>query len=70
MARSKLITVNQKIAKELLGAYKKIEEAVVGGYNQMADKFVEQYLTKEGESVKEGRKRLVAEQIMRRAEHR
>lgn len=70
MAKSKLVKANQKIAKEVVGGYKKIEEAVVGGYNHIADKFVDQYLTREGESVEEARKRLAEEQTIRKAEHR
>lgn len=68
MAKSKLVKANQKIAKEVVGGYKKIEEAVVGGYNHIADKFVDQYLTHDGESVADARKRLAAEQATRKAE--
>lgn len=68
MAKSKLINANEKIAKEVVGGYKKIEEAVVGGYNHIADQFVDQYLTREGESVEDAKKRLSAEQATRKAE--
>ena len=73
MAKSKLVKANEKIAKGVVGGYKKIERGVVGGYkkiekgavggfNKIADKFVDNFLTKEGESVEEARARLAAEQ--------
>ena len=76
MAKSKLAEVNEKIAENVVGGYKKIEEGVVGGYkkieegavggfNKIADKFVDSFLTKEGESVEEARERLAAEQKAR-----
>ena len=73
MAKSKLVKANEKIAEGVVGGYKKIEEGVVGGYrkieegavggfNKIADKFVDIFLTKEGESVEEAKARLLAEQ--------
>lgn len=78
MAKSKLVKANEKIAEEVVGGYKKIEEGVVGsykkiengavgGFNKIADKFVDQFLTKEGESVEEARIRLEKEQAARKA---
>ena len=61
MAKSKLIEVNKKIEEGVVGGYKKIEEGAVGGFNKIADKFVDNFLTKEGESVAEARERLAAE---------
>lgn len=69
MAKSKLVEVNEKIAESVVSGYKKIEEGVVGGYkkieegavggfNKMADKFVDNFLTKDGESVEEAKARL------------
>lgn len=77
MVKSKLVKANEKIAEEVVGGYKKIEEGVVGGYkkmeegavggfNKIADKFVDNYLTKEGESVEEARVRLKTEQKARK----
>lgn len=77
MAKSKLVETNEKIAEGVVGGYKKIEEGVVGGYkkieegvvggfNKMTDKFVDNFLTKEGESVEEAKQRLAAEQKERR----
>lgn len=76
MAKSKLVEVNEKIAEGVVGGYKKIEEGVVGGYkkieegavggfNKMTDKFVDNFLTKEGESVEEAKERLAVEQRKR-----
>ena len=73
MTKSKLVKANEKIAESVVGGYKKIEEGVVGGYkkieegavggfNKIADKFVDNFLTKEGESVEEAKERLAAEQ--------
>ena len=78
MAKSKLVEVNEKIAKNVVAGYKKIEEGVVGGYkkiedgavggfNKIADKFVDSFLTQEGESMEEARERLAAEQKARNA---
>ena len=69
MAKSKLVKVNEKIAENVVGGYKKIEKGVVGGYkkiengvvggfNKISDKFVDQFLTREGESVEDAKKRL------------
>ncbi len=76
MAKSKLVKVNEKIEKKVVGGYKKIEEGVVGGYkkieegavggfNKIADKFVDN-----GESVEEARERLAAEQRERKGVRR
>lgn len=73
MAKSKLVKANEKIAESVVDGYKKIEEGVVGGYkkiedgavggfNKIADKFVDSFLTKDGESVEEARERLAKEQ--------
>jgi hypothetical protein len=58
MAKSKLIGANKKIENVVVGGYKKIENGVVGGFNRMTDKFVDNFLTKDGESVEEAKKRL------------
>lgn len=76
MAKSKLVEVNEKIAESVacgykkiedgvVGGYKKIEEGAVGGFHKIADKFVDNYLTKEGESVEGAKARLSAEQKTR-----
>ena len=50
MDKSKLVKANEKIAENVVGGYKKIEEGAVGGFNKIADKFVDNFLTREGES--------------------
>lgn len=76
MAKCQLVKANEKIAEEVVGGYKKIEHGVVGGYkkieegavggfNKMVDTFVDQFLTKEGETVEEARKRLAEENAAR-----
>lgn len=78
MAKSKLVKANEKIAEGVVEGYKKIEDGVVGGYkkiekgtvngfNKVADKFICQFLTKEGESVEEARRRLEREEEQRRS---
>ncbi len=73
MAKSKLVKANEKIADAVVGGYKKIEEGVVGGYKKIengavsgftkiSDSFVDQFLTKDGETVEEAKARLAAEQ--------
>lgn len=62
MAKSKLVQANEKIAEGVVSGYKKMEQGivdgykkmekgVVGGFTKMTDKFVEEFLTKDGESV-------------------
>lgn len=81
MAKSKLVEANEKIAKGVVGGYKKIEEGVVGGYkkieegavggfNKIADTFVDNFLTKDGETVEEAKARLAAEQVAREQNHK
>lgn len=81
MAKSKLVKANEKVAETVVGGYKKIEEAVVGGYQKieetvvggfgrMTDGFVDQFLTHEGESVEDAKKRLAHEQEERQAASR
>ena len=42
---------------------------MVGGFNKIADKFVDTFLTKEGETVEQAKERLAAEQEAREGEH-
>lgn len=50
MAKSRLIQVNKKVEEKVLGSYKKIE-----------DKFVDQFLTHDGESIEDAKVRLNSE---------
>ena len=65
MARSKLVKANEKIAENVVGGYKKIENGMVEGFTKMTDKFVDQFLTHEGESVEEAKARLAREEAER-----
>lgn len=78
MAKSKLVQTNQKIANAVVGThnkiadgvvggYKKIENGVVGGYKKIEDKFVDEFLTKDGESIEDAKKRLADERAAREA---
>lgn len=70
MAKSKLVKVNEKIAEKVVGGYKKIEEGAVLGFNKIAAKFVDNYLTKEGETLEEARERLAEEEKERKEARR
>ena len=50
---------------QVVGGYKKIEEGAVGGVNKISDSFVDQFLTKDGESIEEAKARLAEEQRAR-----
>ncbi len=65
MAKSKLVKANEKIADAVVGGYKKIEDGVVGAYKKVEDSFVDQFLTHEGETVEDAKKRLAEEQAQR-----
>jgi hypothetical protein len=66
MAKSWLVAANKKIEEAVVGAYMKIENGAVSGFNKIADAFVDDYLTKDGESVEDARKRLLNEEQVRR----
>lgn len=46
----------------MVSGYKKIETGVVEGFQKVSDKFVDKFLTKEGETVEEAKERLTTEQ--------
>ncbi len=58
MALSRLAHAEKKIEKAVVGGYKRIEETVVSCYTKIEDKFVGSFLTDNGESVAEAKKRL------------
>lgn len=66
MANSKLITANEKIAKNVTETFQKIQDTVINNYTKIEDNFVAQYLTHEGESVADAKKRLKQEQAERK----
>ena len=51
MAKSKLVKANEKIADAVVSGYKKIENGVVKTYTKIEDKFVDEFLTKDGETI-------------------
>ena len=61
MAKSKLVKANKKIEETVVGTYQKIEDSVVGTYTKIEDAFVDRYLTKDGETVEEAKKRIKGE---------
>lgn len=48
----------KKVEDTVVGGYKAIEKGVVGGYTKIEDKFVDLYLTRDGETVEEAKERL------------
>ena len=80
MAKNKLVEENEKIAAAVtdgyknietgvVSGYKKIEDGVVTGFNKVADAFVDQFLTREGETVQQARERMAREQAHRQGPH-
>lgn len=78
MAKSKLVAANEKIADSVVSGYKKIEDGVVGSYHKIedgvvggftaiTDKFVDHFLTKDGESAEEAKARMNQERADREA---
>lgn len=61
MAKSKFVKANEKIAEKVVGTFEKMEDTVVSGYRKIEDAFVDRYLTKDGETVEEAKKRLKRE---------
>lgn len=57
MAKSKLVKMNENIAHGVCACFKSISDSVTGAYNKIENKFIEQYLTKDGESVEEAKRR-------------
>lgn len=55
----------KKIEKGAVKTYKKIEQGAVRGFTKLSDGFVDQFLTKEGESVEDAKKRIAREQAIR-----
>ena len=52
----------KKTEDDAVGDYKKIETGVVDGFGKVCDTFVEKLFAKEGETVKEAKKRLFGEE--------
>ena len=56
---SKLKQANQKIQTAVVGGYQKVEKGVVSGYKKIEDKFVDAFLSEEGETTEEAKDRIV-----------
>ena len=54
----KAIDAYKKIESGTVGAYKAVESGVVGAYRKVEDRFVDQFLTHEGETTDEAKARL------------
>ena len=52
----------KKIEDGVVSGFTRMEEGVVGGLTKIIDKFVDQFLTKDGETVEEAKKRLAQEE--------
>lgn len=65
MAKSPLVKVNQKITEKVVGTHNAIANAVVGGFTSISDGFVDQFLTKDGESIEEAKQRFAEEREAR-----
>ena len=63
MAKSKLVKANKRVEDAVTGTFHRISDGVVNGYTKIEDRFVDQYLTKEGESITDAKKRLKREQF-------
>jgi hypothetical protein len=61
MAKSKIVALNTKIAETVTDGYKKVERIVVNGYTRIEDKFIDTYLTHDGETIEEAKARLKKE---------
>lgn len=68
MAKSKLVKANKKIEEKVVGSFKKIEQRVTKGYESMENTFVDQFLTKDDESIEDAKLRLKREQNQRELE--
>ena len=58
MSESNLKKANEKIAESVTEGFQKIEDGVVGAYKKVEAGFVDKFLTHEGESVEDAKKRL------------
>ena len=55
---SKIVDLNKKIEKSVVGGYKKTEKIVVRAYKKVEDAFVNSFLKHDGETVEEAKERL------------
>lgn len=58
MAKSRLVKIHKRIEAAVTGCYKKLENAVTTGYYKIEDGFVDCFLTHDGETIGQAKKRL------------
>lgn len=58
---SKITNINKKIENAVVGGYQKIEDTVVGGYKKIEDKFVDTFLRHDDETIEDAKERLQKE---------
>ena len=63
MDTSKIVNATEQIAAAVTDGYKNIEQGVTQTYTKIEDKFVDAYLTKDGETVEEAKARLKKENM-------
>ena len=61
MAKSKIVKANEKIADKVTDCFGKICDTAVGAYTKIEDGFVDRFLTKDGESTEQAKKRIKEE---------
>lgn len=66
MAKSKIVKANKKIADSVTTGFNKMSECVVDSFTKIEDKFVDEYLTHDGESIEDAKKRLKEEEKLRK----
>ena len=55
----------ETVESSVTEGYKAVENAVVGGFTRIADKFVDTFLARDGETTEQAKERLAAEQKAR-----
>lgn len=65
MATSKFVQVNRIIERAVVGAFQTIQNAVVTRYTAVEDWFVRRYLTGDGETVADAKRRLKSKKSLR-----
>lgn len=58
MAKSKIVQANRVVAGHVTSGFQKLTDAVVGSYTKIEDLFVDRYLTRDGETVEQAKKRI------------
>ncbi len=56
-----MVNAYKKIENAVVGGYRKVEDSVVGAYQKVEDGFMGKFLTHEGETEEEAKRRLAEE---------